>query len=84
MSKKKEEVEVSLSKERDENEKRCKDWQAKSYRCHKRKAEGHTWYPVSKTKTEQSEHVTVMMCGHCFHIINVSEVHKFMEAIPSE
>lgn len=57
---------------------KSEDWNRKSSRCPKA-AEGfepyHKWIPVSKTMSASSEHVTVVMCGICFHEVNFSEAY---------
>jgi hypothetical protein len=36
----------------------------------------HQWIPISKVKTPTSEIVTVLMCGVCFHEVNISDAYK--------
>jgi hypothetical protein len=66
------------------HESECKAWRQKAYRCHKGKDSRHSWIATSKVISAGSEHVTTLMCGDCFHQINVSDIHKVMEPIPSE
>ncbi len=51
-------------------------WREKAYACCNDESKSHQWIPISKTMTERSEHVTVLMCGACFHTINTSEAFK--------
>ena len=50
----------------------CSDWVEKSSRC-PRAAEGfepyHKWIPVST----QNGNVSMLMCGICFHEVNIAE-----------
>ncbi len=80
MKNKEEEVHERIKDPEDE----CKAWRKKAYRCHKGKDSRHTWIATSKVITPSSEHVTTLMCGDCFHTLNVSDIHKVMEPIPSE
>lgn len=54
----------------------CTNWPEKACRCPKA-AEGfepyHKWIPISSIKTNTSETVTMVMCGICFHEVNLTE-----------
>lgn len=57
----------------------CDDWNDKACRCPKA-AKGfepyHKWMPISKVKSAGSETVTMIMCGICFHEVNITEAFK--------
>ncbi len=50
-----------------------KEWKKKAYTCERRR-EGHSWMPISKITTKTAEHVSMIMCGHCFHFVNIPDV----------
>ena len=41
----------------------------------------HNWIPISKQKTNTSEHVTIMICGNCFKVINLEDIHKANQSL---
>lgn len=54
----------------------CTDWNEKACRCPKA-AEGfepyHKWIPISTSMTPKGSTVTMVMCGICFHEVNLAE-----------
>ena len=53
------------------------DWFKKAHKCPLAKdpySPGHKWIPIAKQVTTNAEHVTMLLCGVCFHHINVSDV----------
>lgn len=65
----------------------CDDWNEKSARCPKA-AEGfepyHKWIPVSTTVTQSSHTVQMVMCGICFHEVNLSEAFQHRDCFKNE
>lgn len=56
-----------------------KEWRLKAENCEKvyaGKENWHLWIPISKQKSEKSEHVSVLMCQRCFHTINTAEMYE--------
>lgn len=57
----------------------CDNWNEKASRCPKA-AEGfepyHKWIPVSTSISPTSQNVNMIMCGVCFHEVNLSEAFK--------
>lgn len=62
----------------------CENWIHRSSRCPKAE-EGfepyHKWIPISKFISPQSESVMMIMCGVCFHEVNISEAFKHREQL---
>ncbi len=62
------------------------EWCNKATRCPQAE-EGfepyHKWIVTSKVKTQSSESATMIMCGICFHEINLSEAHKHRDLLSS-
>lgn len=57
----------------------CEEWNMRSERCPKAEPgfePYHRWFPVSKQKTATSEFVSTIMCGICFHEVNVAEAYE--------
>jgi len=56
-----------------------KEWNEKVHRCPKA-AEGfepyHKWIAINKSINPGSESVSMLMCGICFHEVNISEAFK--------
>ncbi len=51
-----------------------KKWRDKAHYCiWSAEIEPHQWIPISWTLSEKGKHVQMLMCGKCFHEINVSE-----------
>ncbi len=65
----------------------CDDWNKKASRCPK-VAEGfepyHKWIPISTTKSSTSSTVTMLMCGICFHEVNLAEAFQYRDCFKSE
>jgi hypothetical protein len=62
----------------------CDKWNEKASRCPKA-AEGfepyHKWFTVSKQKTATSEFISTIMCGICFHEVNITEAYEHRDCI---
>lgn len=57
-------------------------WKTKAYRCWKTEPgfePYHQWIPISHQKSTSSDSVTLLMCGICFHEINISEAYAFRD-----
>lgn len=62
----------------------CQKWREEAYECPKQAGKPHSWHTIAKTtmagKTGKgSEHATMLMCGACFHVINLHEAFKHKE-----
>ena len=52
-------------------------WRAKAHYCNWSSApEPHQWIPIAWTVSDKAKHVSTMMCGKCFHEINISEAFR--------
>ena len=57
----------------------CDMWRSKAYKCKSslnKGNEAHGYIPISWTMSPTSKHVSMIMCKHCFHTINISEMYK--------
>ena len=51
---------------------KSEEWRDKAQKCSLAN-ERHEWIPIAWRLSQQSKHVSTMMCGKCFHEINISE-----------
>lgn len=65
----------------------CDDWNQKASRCPKA-AEGfepyHKWIPAGYSVTPTSKNLTMVMCGICFHEVNLSEAFQHRDCFKNE
>jgi len=65
---------------------KCAQWNERSSRCPKA-AEGfepyHKWIVTSTVITPTSQTVTMIMCGICFHEVNLSEAFQHRDCFKS-
>lgn len=65
----------------------CDNWNEKSSRCPKA-AESfepyHKWIPISYSKSAGNISVQTLMCGVCFHEVNITEAFEHRDCFKSE
>ena len=65
----------------------CTNWPEKACRCPK-SAEGfdpyHKWIPISYSKSAGNVSVQTLMCGICFHEVNITEAFQHRDCFKSK